>query len=95
MVAEIIDLLGSPRVLTPDNPPPPPPPPPPPGTWFHPTLISFDSGDYAPGDTITATVTGDPAKDGSLPTVTTTDPEGRTWTVIDQTASTITLQTTA
>ena len=95
MVAEIIDLLGSPRVLTPDNPPPPPPPPPPPGTWFHPTLISFDSGDYAPGDTITATVTGDPAKDGSLPTVTKTDHEGRTWTVIDQTPSTITLQTTA
>ena len=95
VVAEIIDLLGSPRVLTPDNPPPPPPPPPPPGTWFHPTSISFDSGTYAPGDTITVTVTGDPAADGSLPTVTKTDPEGRAWTVIDQTASTITLQTTA
>ncbi len=94
MVAEIIDLLGSPRVLTPDNPPPPPPPPPPPG-MFHPTSISFDAGTYAPGDTITATVTGDPATDGSLPTVTKVDPEGRTWTVIDQTPSTITLQTTA
>lgn len=74
----------------------PPDPPPDPGeTYFVPVSLTFDAPDYAPGDLMTATVTGTAAGDGSLPTVGKSDSAGRVWTVTGQTSTSITLTATA
>ena len=87
MATGIVDTYGVSGVKI--TAPPPPPPPPPGTTYFAPTSLAFSKATYAPGDTVSATVTGAPASDGSLPAVTLTDSSGRTWTKTAQTASTI------
>ena len=86
MSTGILGTIGAVGTVVVDEPPDEPPTP----GAFAPTKLEFDQASYAPGSTITATVTGTPATDGSLPTVTLTDSSGRTWAKTGQTADTIT-----
>ena len=90
MSTGILGTLGAVGTVVVDEPPIDPPDP----DAFAPTKIEFDQPSYAPGSTATATVTGTPATDGSLPTVTLTDSSGRTWAKTGQTADTITAAVT-
>lgn len=85
----IMGTIGAVGTVVVDDPEDPPAP----GS-FAPTELEFDQASYAPGSTATATVTGTPATDGSLPTVTLTDSSGRTWAKTGQTADTITAAVT-
>ena len=95
MAVELLGMIharaGITRPTDPDDPDDPTPAP----EHFRPTLISFDKDDYAPGETMTATVTGAPATDGTPPTVTYTDSAGRVWTVGTVTSDSITMTATA
>lgn len=90
MSTGILGTLGAVGTVVVDEPPIDPPDP----GAFAPTSMTFDAASYAAGSTATATVTGTPATDGSLPTVTLTDSSGRTWAKTGQTADTITAAVT-
>ena len=66
MAVELLGMIharaGITRPTDPDDPDDPTPAP----EHFRPTLISFDKDDYAPGETMTATVTGAPSSPTSF-----------------------------
>jgi hypothetical protein len=90
MPTGVIGMLAASGWVAPDPDPDPEPDP----TSFAPIDLVFDDASYEPGDTITATLTGTPADDGSTPVVSYTDSSGRGWTVSGVTSDSATLTAT-
>ena len=88
MPTGVIGMLAASGWVAPDPDPDPDP------TAFAPIDLVFDDASYEPGDTITATLTGTPADDGSTPVVSYTDSSGRGWTVSGVTSDSATLTAT-